>query len=55
MEPRHAFDHNELLDPIAAARRALISGYGPVVGAEAADEMAVWAFANADRRKCKAA
>jgi DNA-directed RNA polymerase specialized sigma24 family protein len=49
VEPKNEFDQNLLLDPIAAARRALISGYGPAVGAEAADDMAVWAFANVDR------
>jgi DNA-directed RNA polymerase specialized sigma24 family protein len=49
VEPKIEFDQNLLLVPIAAARRALISGYGPVLGAEAEDDMAVWAFANADR------
>src|SRR6266850_1424447 len=49
VEPKSEFDQNLLLVPIAAARRALIAGYGPVVGAEAADDMAVWAFANTER------
>jgi DNA-directed RNA polymerase specialized sigma24 family protein len=49
VEPKSEFDQNLLLVPIAAARRALISGFGPFVGAEASDDMAVWAFANADR------